>query len=1003
MHKAQHQHTILLITGHVHNIIAFDHLTMSAHTPIASEVEEMTTTPLQSISSLLRTPPFSAAGADTSAASAAGKKSPSYIAYHSKILLSQSLPNRGTRTLANQHPIASLSGQHLSQKHELLSIVPVNVDVDVDTNGNDVGNSNAGVHYSDTICIRHEDKFMGVRKGIIGFYRSFRGQAEQWTILNPNAGDASSSTNASGAVEAGQPILFQNELTGELLSSSPPELGIDANANTSAGAMPSLLNFQASMDANSTMDAGLQLTYSAREKWSLDLIHTPPLPNPNFSTRVFLTGDYLSMGKDRNVPPSCTYNDYTNTSTGGSSAESARENGKLAQCAVNAQDSVLVEEVLGALLGLEGNFIQYIDERFVLCIQEDPNLQHRLDDNAKSLVEKILPTASEYVAINKFVSTRLGEFEHGMVSHALCGAIESLLQEYLDFVTGMDDEDRKEAGGLTLSTLWGRMHACVRTISILHDAVEVSRDLKGGALLNALEELRQIYLGDDIAKVVFEVLIDRASIPYIAMLRGWLKDGTLNDPFAEFMIEESGRMKQQDFCYSIGDGSVDQWPSWYSLRDEHVLNVMKSEGGEPANNLASVILTTGKYWNATMLCEHRDTRAAQLQFSSKGTKKVNLLSGLCYGMSAAEIARVVEKEYEAASRTFLNIIMRDYGAINVLAFMKRYFLLDQGDFFVHFLDMAEEELLQEMSDVSRGRVQNWMALSIQMSGGGSSNEENSFPGSSRMRKQPISIVSSLTGAFATDSLISHLDALHASSGGIGTNEPKTPSRHTYGGVNKGLTGVEAFMLDFHTVPFPLSLILSRHAIANYQLMFRHLFFAKHVERRLVGTWLDHQVIKEYSSLRKDLGKTYFLRQRMLHFMQNFVYYMMFEVIEPNYLQMEAKLSGRGKDEDSDFYLTDGPKQRTVDDVLYEHNKYLQKTLNECLLSNRDLVRTLTKLMTTCLLFSDQMKLFIEQTQIVSSRIFELIIFPCLYAHPLFVHPGRGAKPNCRRFSQKTKS
>lgn len=138
---------------------------------------------------------------------------------------------------------------------------------------------------------------------------------------------------------------------------------------------------------------------------------------------------------------------------------------------------------------------------------------------------------------------------------------------------------------------------------------------------------------------------------------------------------------------------------------------------------------------------------------------------------------------------------------------------------------------------------------------------------------------------------------------------------------------------------------------------------KHVERRLVGTWLDHQVIKEYQSLRKDLGKTYFLRQRMLHFMQNFVYYMMFEVIEPNWLQMEAKLSGRDEKDAMESDPINNPK--TVDDVLSEHNDFLQKSLSECLLSNRDLIRTLTKLMTTCLLFSDQMKLFIETTQIVS--------------------------------------
>ena len=123
-------------------------------------------------------------------------------------------------------------------------------------------------------------------------------------------------------------------------------------------------------------------------------------------------------------------------------------------------------------------------------------------------------------------------------------------------------------------------------------------------------------------------------------------------------------------------------------------------------------------------------------------------------------------------------------------------------------------------------------------------------------------------------MINDLDELHSHDSGIQSHEPKTPSRHVYGGADKGLTGVEAFMLDFYKMPFPLSLILSRSTIRNYQLMFRHLFFAKHVERRLVGTWLDHQLIKEYTSLRKDMGKTYCLRQRMLHFMQIFVYYMM---------------------------------------------------------------------------------------------------------------------------------
>lgn len=903
--------------------------------------------PLMSISALLESPPFYQEdnGNNQDAATTNERTLPAppdnkTLTYNSTILISQSIAN-GTSTITNNNPAALLTGRHLSQNHELLTIIPASLSTTPNplSSQTQTENQSRPIRFHDIVSFHHphQNKFLGVRKHEIGFYRSYRGQAEQWTILPA----ANANANAKAIVGAGRIILLQNELTGELLSSKDQDGDLDNDGGDGESSCLSLYNFQAEMNVNTTMDAGLQLTFGLKETWVLDVVHTPPMPNPKYTNRPFLSGNYL----DYPLRHEYEHGLNSNSNSNGNDLEG---------CDVHIQDSVLVEEVLGALLGLEGNFVKYVNHEFILNCKA-------LNSNVECLVKKMLPTATQYVMINSFVSTRLVEFEHGRVSHALCGGIDSLLQEYMGFVTQLDDCFRGTKESVSLSGLWGDLQSCVKTLLILTAVVEVSRSLKGGALLNALEALRQEYLGDDNAKVLFQVLLDKASLPYMEMLRAWLKDGNLKDPFQEFMVEESGSMKRQDFCHNIGDGSVDQWSDWYLLREEHVLNTMQSsdDGGigsrnypESSKNLTMKILTTGKYWNATMLCEHRNTKAVQVPRSEKVTKADNHLSSLSYAMSAAELSRCVDREYEVASKTFLNIFMRDYGTLDVLAFMKQYFLLDQGDFFVHFLDMAEEELLQEMGDVSRGRVQNWMALSIQMSGGAEPNGVSS-----------VNIVSSLTGAFATESLISHLDALHAINGGMGDNEVKTPSRQVYGGGNKGLTGVEAFMLDFHTVPFPLSLILSRHSIANYQLMFRHLFFAKHVERRLVGTWLDHQVIKEYHSLRKDLGKTYFLRQRMLHFMQNFVYYMMFEVIEPNYLEMETNLS-RQKAKDGD--RANLQSQKNVDDVLGEHRHFLQKTLKECLLSNRDLVRTLTKLMTTCLLFSDQMKLFIEQTQIVST-------------------------------------
>lgn len=57
-------------------------------------------------------------------------------------------------------------------------------------------------------------------------------------------------------------------------------------------------------------------------------------------------------------------------------------------------------------------------------------------------------------------------------------------------------------------------------------------------------------------------------------------------------------------------------------------------------------------------------------------------------------------------------------------------------------------------------------------------------------------------------------------------------------------------------------------------------------------------------------------------------------------------------------------RRTVDDIVVVHDAFLHRTVEACLLTNKELVRTLTKLMTTMLMFADQMKLFTEATRIV---------------------------------------
>jgi len=204
-------------------------------------------------------------------------------------------------------------------------------------------------------------------------------------------------------------------------------------------------------------------------------------------------------------------------------------------------------------------------------------------------------------------------------------------------------------------------------------------------------------------------------------------------------------------------------------------------------------------------------------------------------------------------------------------------------------------------------------------------------------------VEGLTVSLGSHNLIQQLEKINAISLEGHDGDGGGGGGHVGAGLaaaDPSLRGYEAFTLDLK-VEWPLSLVISMRSITKYQLLFRHLFFCKYVERRLCDSWRNHQRYKELA-LRNAQTSSYILRQRMLHFQQNFVYYMMVEVIQPRYHQFEVAMRGVG----------------SVDDVLRCHGDFQDTCLKECLISaDEKLLKILTKLMTICLLFADHTERF----------------------------------------------
>lgn len=66
-----------------------------------------------------------------------------------------------------------------------------------------------------------------------------------------------------------------------------------------------------------------------------------------------------------------------------------------------------------------------------------------------------------------------------------------------------------------------------------------------------------------------------------------------------------------------------------------------------------------------------------------------------------------------------------------------------------------------------------------------------------------------------------------------------------------------------------------------------------------------------------LQKTYLLRHRMSQFCKNYIYYMVVEVLEPNFHRFKESLK----------------KVKTIDEVLLLHNNFQDECLKECLLTD----------------------------------------------------------------------
>ncbi|KAF8191280.1 gamma-tubulin complex, DGRIP84/SPC97 component [Pholiota molesta] len=643
---------------------------------------------------------------------------------------------------------------------------------------------------------------------------------------------------------------------------------------------------------------------------------------------------------------------------------------------LDIQEALILEDLLFVLTGIEGTYITYHPE---YSPEDDDPLQgirfvvsSSLDSSLSDLVERILPLGMYYTAISAFVEHR-SHLDYGLVNHALCAAIREMLRDYQTLLSQLEHAFNTSPS-FSLQKLWFYVHPTVHTLSLIYQLIlelataddpeddeeaaknealglggaslkavlsEINKgdiagsssgiSVKGGEVLTIIYERMQNMSGDPTASMIYGKLLKKAGKPYVEMLRDWVASGRLMDPYEELLVKESKFIDRGTLEMDYTD---EYWERRYTLRDGSTStgSSKRHQAGIPSPRSAGgrlpggacvpplleswkhKILLAGKYLNVIRECGIEMPR-------DKAYGDDEELS-----MDEERFYKFIEDAYSHANRTLLQLLLKDQQLIPRLRSLKRFFFLSQSSFFTNLLDLSATELRKSSKSASVVKLQSLLDLAL----------NTDAVGEDALFREDIRVTMADSGLYDfLMKVVTVTGAVKAEEGPAGPEETKKEKEE-----KKPMQAIDAMMFDYQ-VKFPLSLVISRKTILRYQLLFRFLLHLKHVEQGLCSMWTEQMTtpwrcpVPHHPEFAGWRLRVCLLRARMLAFVQQILAYVTFEVLEPNWHALEAKLE----------------KVVTVDQLLRDHVDFLDTCLKESMLTSSSLIRACSKSIIACQTFA----------------------------------------------------
>ncbi|KAJ4309489.1 Microtubule-nucleating Tub4p (gamma-tubulin) complex component [Fusarium piperis] len=455
----------------------------------------------------------------------------------------------------------------------------------------------------------------------------------------------------------------------------------------------------------------------------------------------------------------------------------------------------------------------------------------------------------------------------GLLGQSLRAAIGSELKSYLSLIATLEgqirralaslDEEAPRAGigkaGVTLKrcVVWTREATMgLRLMSLIS---EESEKKKGGQLVSLIHSFSSSH-GDPVVAAFAERLLGSFTRPFYDILRHWIYDGELSDPFQEFFVREQAASK--DPSKAKGTGNV--WEDKYEIATDMIPSIITQD-------FAQKVFLIGKSLN---FIRHSCGDAMWVEDYSKAASKE-----LRYG-DTATLEAWIDEAYKTTMKRLIDLMANKFHLFEHLQALKNYILLGQGD----FIALLMESLAANLDRPAGAQYRHTLTAQL----------EHAIRGSNAQ--------------YDSSEVLRRLDArmLQLSHGDIGW---------------------DCFTLEYK-IDAPVDVVVTEWGNRQYLKVFNFLWRIKRVEFALLSTWRkcmtgsrgvlqnpDPAVAQAWKSTRGVLAE-------MIHFIGQLQYYILFEVIESSWGELQKRIE---------------KEDCTLDDLIKAHTRYLNDITHKGLL------------------------------------------------------------------------